>query len=44
MANIATLRPSTSVANELTNADLALIRRTVAADTNEDEFNLFISY
>lgn len=44
MANIAPIRPSTSVANELTNADLALIRRTVAADTNEDEFNLFISY
>lgn len=25
-------------------ADLALIRRTVAADTNNDEFDLFISY
>ena len=28
----------------MSDRDLALVRRTVAADTNDDEFNVFINY
>ena len=43
MNNIARI-PSSALGSELNNSALALIRRTVAADTTDDEFNLFISY
>lgn len=42
MNNIATL-PNVHV-SPFNERELALIRRTVAADTNDDEFNLFVSY
>jgi phage recombination protein Bet len=42
MSNVVTI-PNASAA-DFTPRDLALIRRTVASDTNDDEFNLFISY
>ena len=40
MSNVATL----PTAGGFNHRDLALIKRTVAADTTDDEFNLFISY
>ena len=43
MSNIAKL-PATIGGSDLNNSALALIRRTVAAETTDDEFNLFISY
>lgn len=42
MSNIVPITTSTAIAS-YTGAQLALIRRTVAKDTNDDEFNLFIS-
>jgi phage recombination protein Bet len=43
MSNVAKLAAS-ALGSDLNNSALALIRRTVAADTTDDEFNLFIAY
>jgi phage recombination protein Bet len=44
MSNIAAFHPAAGRSFEFEKSALALIRRTVAADTTDDEFNLFISY
>lgn len=43
MSNVAKL-PASALGTDLNNSALALIRRTVAADCNDDEFNLYIAY
>ncbi len=44
MSNAVQANVTTLAARDLNPKDLALIKRTVAADCNDDEFTLFISY
>jgi phage recombination protein Bet len=44
MPNVVRSNVTSLADRDFTNQDLALIKRTVAADCNDNEFNLFISY